>query len=396
MNIRYGRSKKSVKASKSIRKSIHASTDYATLMGMDFSKARDILTKDGFHEHEYGDKDDNNGYAVYRKGDKEVELQYRWNAGKRKNEYHAGKVTNVYVDDDINGACGKKSVKASTKIEWEVVDDCTDDDGTIGSYGTKVDGEFYWVSLNENGKWDIEKEYSYGIASLGSKFENFKTAKAAQRFFENYIDDLAEEDDDGIESACGKKSVKASRRPVKAARTLDIYTWEELTPEQQDYVIQNWSDMRKLADVIYEWYNDDIMFAYQDEKQYIADKYANQYGLSINPDKLYWQSNSHGPYPEWDLSQVFDEYQLNDGTEIYFYGRGLDVEAETDSWGEEVESPEIDEVVGHAQEYIDEMWKYINDVCQAYPDDEWVEGTFESNPDAFEFIITDSGEVKYY
>ena len=299
MNIKVGKSRKAINASKTIRKSIHASRDYATLRGMDFSKARDILTKDGFHEHEYGDKDDNNGYAVYRKGDKEVELQYRWNAGKRKNEYHAGKVTNVYVDDDINGACGKKSVKAS-------------------------------------------------------------------------------------------------RRPVKASRTLEIFTFDELTPEQQDYVLQNWSDMRKLAEVIYDWYNDDIMFAYQDEKQYIADKYANQYGLSINPDKLYWQSNSQGPYPEWDLSQVFDEYQLNDGTEIYFYGRGLDVEAETDSWGEEVESPEIDEVVGHAQEYIDEMWKYINDVCQAYPDDEWVEGTFESNPDAFEFIITDSGEVKYY
>lgn len=94
-------------------KRIMASEDYATLKGMDFRKARDILTKDGFHEHEYGDKDDNNGYAVYRKGDKEVELQYRWNQGKRKGEAHAGKVTNVYVDDDINSACGKKSVKAS-------------------------------------------------------------------------------------------------------------------------------------------------------------------------------------------------------------------------------------------------------------------------------------------
>ena len=98
-------------------KRIMASEDYATLRGMDFRKARDILTKDGFHEHEYGDKDDNNGYAVYRKGDKEVELQYRWNQGKRKGEAHAGKVTNVYVDDDINSACGKKSVKAAKNIK---------------------------------------------------------------------------------------------------------------------------------------------------------------------------------------------------------------------------------------------------------------------------------------
>lgn len=101
MNIKYGKSKR-----------IMASEDYATLRGMDFRKARDILTKDGFHEHEYGDKDDNNGYAVYRKGDKEVELQYRWNQGKRKGEAHAGKVTNVYVDDSVNSACGKKSIKS--------------------------------------------------------------------------------------------------------------------------------------------------------------------------------------------------------------------------------------------------------------------------------------------
>jgi len=176
----------------------------------------------------------------------------------------------------------------------------------------------------------------------------------------------------------------------------DVHYWDELTPEQQDYVIQNWSDMSKLADTIYGWYNESIMFAYQDEKQHIADKYVNQYGLSINPDKLYWQSNSQGPYPEWELSQVFDKYQLNDGTEIYFYGRGLDVEAEADLWGEEVESPEVDEVVGHAQEYIDEMWDYINDVCQSYPDDEWVRSTIDANPDSFEFTISENGEVECY
>ena len=94
------------------RRAIKASSDYADLKGVDFRKARDILTKDGFSEHEYGDKDDNNGYAVYRKGDKEVELTYEWVG--TKNNAHAGKVINVYVDENINGACGKKSVKASS------------------------------------------------------------------------------------------------------------------------------------------------------------------------------------------------------------------------------------------------------------------------------------------
>ena len=88
--------------------------DYASLKGTDFDKAKAILTKDGYKEHEYGDKDDNNGYAVYRKGDKEVELTYEWIKGKRNGEAHAGKVLDVYVDDNINGACGgKKAVKAA-------------------------------------------------------------------------------------------------------------------------------------------------------------------------------------------------------------------------------------------------------------------------------------------
>ena len=98
------------------RRDIRASKDYATLRGMDFKKAKDILTKDGFYEHEYGDKDNNNGYAVYRKGNKEVELQYRWVAGKRNGDAHAGKVTNVYVDEDINSATkvrSRRAIKAS-------------------------------------------------------------------------------------------------------------------------------------------------------------------------------------------------------------------------------------------------------------------------------------------
>ena len=95
---------------------INASSDkdYASLKGTDFDKAKAVLTNDGYKEHEYGDKDDNNGYAVYRKGDKEVELTYEWIKGKRNGEAHAGKVLDVYVDDNINGACGnKRSVKAA-------------------------------------------------------------------------------------------------------------------------------------------------------------------------------------------------------------------------------------------------------------------------------------------
>lgn len=98
------------------RRAIRASKDYATLRGMDFKKAKDILTKDGFYEHEYGDKDNNNGYAVYRKGDKEVELTYKWEKGTRKDQYNAGKILDVYVDEDINSATkvrSRRAIKAS-------------------------------------------------------------------------------------------------------------------------------------------------------------------------------------------------------------------------------------------------------------------------------------------
>ena len=79
------------------------------------------MEKDGYKEHEYGDTKEGNGYAVYRKGDKEVELTYKWVG--TKNNAHAGKVLDVYVDEDINGACGKKSVKASTSgnIPYDLV-----------------------------------------------------------------------------------------------------------------------------------------------------------------------------------------------------------------------------------------------------------------------------------
>ena len=218
-------------------------------------------------------------------------------------------------------------------------------------------------------------------------------------------------DFDAINSACGKKSVKAARRPIKAARTLDIYTWEELTPEQQDYVIQNWSDMRKLANVIYEWYDDDSMFEYREEAQYIADQYASKYGLSINPDELYWQISSQGPYPEWSLDRVFDTIWGETTTgipwTIEFYGRGLDVQCSLDTDGyydEEPTESDVDakfgitlkEIMDGAQEYIDEMWKYINDVCQVNPDDEWVRDTLDANPDSFEFTISENGEVRYF
>ena len=189
------------------RRSIMSSTnkDYASLRDMDFKKARDILTKDGFHEHEYGDKDDNNGYAVYRKGDKEVELTYEWVEGKRKGEAHAGKVVNVYVDEDINASCGKKSVKSSTydtRLDYLLTNSKLTDEAANLYDGGWRDGD--QEELME--EYGVYRDYADDLCLLFKEYER-------------------REKEDDVESACGKKSVKSNkinkRRAITAAEGLN-------------------------------------------------------------------------------------------------------------------------------------------------------------------------------
>lgn len=202
------------------RTPIKASKDYDDLKGMDFTKAIDLLTKDGFYEHEYGDKDNNNGYAVYRKGDKEVELQYRWIPGKRKGDAHAGKVTNVYVDDNIYGACGKKSVKASNEGRSDLI---------------------YVIMVNGNpvakGSYDamVKKSYTYNYPVQMLKFPKaklnslIKMAKDAHRpdplkFAVNrFINDNTSEYE-SLNSATkvrSRRSIKASTAPKRYEVAID-------------------------------------------------------------------------------------------------------------------------------------------------------------------------------
>lgn len=211
MKIRY---KRSVKASS-------GGMDYADLKGMDFKKARDILTKDGFSEHEYGDKDDNNGYAVYRKGNKEVELQYRWNPGKRKNEYHAGKVTNVYVDDDINASCGKKSVKAGYQLQFPYMVEGEFADGYTYTAGGNSEGECVETLANMQDKHGELVWYS-GITD-----EDYDAGRR-------------------IDSACGgKKKVKAAHYKAKPGG----WNWDN--PETNHFIFlykHNWRGRCKTLD----------------------------------------------------------------------------------------------------------------------------------------------------
>ena len=334
----------------------------------------------------------------------------------------------------IKSACGKKSVKSSSKrravkaayggwgkfyglndVEFTVPNDT--DDPTIF-----YNGKYYNYYAIEDTLWDYYKEEcaENGVKPNENEFENWVAENSYLVY--DLLDEISPKSEPGrgvyreeantLRGPVKSSRMSARRRAIKSARTLEIYTYDELTPEQQQYVLSNWSDMRKLADVIYDWFDEDEMFVYNDEKQFIADKYANMYGLGINPDKAYWQSNSQGPYPEWSLDQVFDTYCGETTTGIpyciEFYGRGLDVQCslDVDGYYDEGEPTESDidaklgmpigEIMQGAQQYIDELWQLINNVCQAYPDDEWVSQTIESNPDSFEFTVSDDGTVKYF
>ena len=76
------------------------SSNYYDLIGEPFKKVRDILTKDGYSEYEYGDKNGDVGYVVYRNKYNEVEVTYEWIPGNRKGESHAGRVLDIYVEDE--------------------------------------------------------------------------------------------------------------------------------------------------------------------------------------------------------------------------------------------------------------------------------------------------------
>lgn len=182
------------------RCTIRASKDYATLRGMDFKKAKDILTKDGFYEHEYGDKDNNNGYAVYRKGNKEVELQYRWVAGKRKGDAHAGKVTNVYVDEDINSATkvrSRRAIRASMNYsDWMESDYSIWIDGqkqTMSKYTTNRYGDHPMIVMPQYNSRTDTLTYVLYIMEDGEMIkieDQFMSSGEAMEYGETYYEDM--------------------------------------------------------------------------------------------------------------------------------------------------------------------------------------------------------------
>lgn len=220
-----------------------------------------------------------------------------------------------------------------------------------------------------------------------------------------------------------KKYINSKSR-IAAARDAKILSFAELTPEQQEKAVALVETNGKLSDLIYDWHSDDVMEIYHYEVQELAKKTTDEFGITINTDKLYWQSNSQGPYSEWDLSKVFDSLYEDTSDiewELSFYGKGLDVTGYVDlylpdedgdySWEYDIEvdnsrsdgglseynvdaavCERVVAIVDGAQSFIDGVWRLVEDVCTSYPDDEWIRDALEANE--IEFLV-DGDTVRY-
>ena len=209
------------------------------------------------------------------------------------------------------------------------------------------------------------------------------------------------------------RPIRASRRTRKSIKASEwddnkILRFSELTPEQQQQAV----DIFTESTTAYEWYSDDQMDMYQEQVRIDADELTKNTGIAVNADKLYWNESSQGPYPQWRLQDVFDEYEgTGDGTDFSFtvYGESTTVYIGTiwvydeGAWDQYYDSDElreegyneiadiVDEKLAAAQAFIDEVWSLIKDVCWSFPDDEWCYDTLEAND--YEFEVDANGDV---
>lgn len=222
-----------------------------------------------------------------------------------------------------------------------------------------------------------------------------------------------------------KKYIKSSKvlnkRRIMAARDGQIVSFSELSDEQKKQVLKKVNNGGKLSELLYDWYSDDTMEIYHNDVEELARVLEIKHGISVDTSKIYWNNSSQGPYPEWSLKDVLtgcvgstgdvDEYVME------FYGKGTDVtayvdvyipdedgdyyweydiECNSDELGTVVDQTAYDEImskVDAAQEFIDNVWKLVHDVCTSYPDDEWIIDMLENN-DHIEFLV-DGDSVNY-
>lgn len=199
------------------------------------------------------------------------------------------------------------------------------------------------------------------------------------------------------------------RRSMKEARQkiTNYLNFSELNAAQQEQAI----DVAMEDDGMRQLFDDVQMEDYKYMLDERAKEFTDKTGIEVNTDKLYWGCSSQGPYPEWGNEKVFDETEFNVGEytiEIYLDGSltvkpyvnvylGNEFEYEADgvrdlkNQGYDEIATFVDRITFNAQDFIDDVWNLIHDVCTAYPDELWMRDTLEAND--YEFEIDDDDNV---
>lgn len=201
----------------------------------------------------------------------------------------------------------------------------------------------------------------------------------------------------------GKRSIMARRSVV-----TEYLNFNEMTPEQQEQAINEFLDSGNA----YELYSEDMGNYWEEQSKIDADEFETNSGISVNPDNLYWEESSQGPYPKWDLEKVFGEYEGTEtGVEFSFgfYGSltvkysEIYINDESGEWtsynytddlrkdGFNEIADIVEDKTREAQEFIDQIWSLIEDVCTSYPNEYWCREMLEGND--YEFQIDKAGNV---
>ena len=230
--------------------------------------------------------------------------------------------------------------------------------------------------------------------------------------------------------------MKKFTKRVITASSKSIKTWDELTSEQQDSILKDW--YKYLGEYMADWIADDEGYIYEDRVSQLIEEFERAYpGLQINSDKISWNSNSQGWYPEWKVSQIFDgsyvklsaaesigiwveeisgrrydEYCIgiedvwyeDDTSDGYYSELWDEIKEDLDHYFKDKGKPFTQEDINLIDSYetginnfmerlCDIIRDYTYDYFGLFDDDDFIKNTMDANPDAFEFVLDESGKI---
>lgn len=215
------------------------------------------------------------------------------------------------------------------------------------------------------------------------------------------------------------KKLRINNRPTtrrfnEARRSIEVVTFDELTDEQKDKVVKDTLNGGGHYHSVMRSFSVSENDYYEYRKDELVEQLEADTSLSVDGKKLYWNSNSQGWYPEWRLSDVFGQTDIDNVT-IDFYGgslRGTTYVAYDESTEEYEEFDTIEELsnsgladattvnkvketISKIEEFLSELDEIIRDYVDSYPDYDFIYEELENN-DFYEFTVYSDGTVKAY